>query len=64
MIVDKVGQFFSGNDLLPSCDSDIIAVFDNDKKDFAKLKDLVGEEEEDNTDYVPKVSAASLTERE
>jgi len=37
---------------------------DNDKKDFAKLKDLVGEEEEDNTDYVPKVSAASLTERE
>ncbi|WJX64532.1 Mitochondrial fission 1 protein A [Trifolium repens] len=25
MIVDKVGQFFSGNDLLPTCDSDIIA---------------------------------------
>ncbi|GAU22165.1 hypothetical protein TSUD_251930 [Trifolium subterraneum] len=25
MIVDKVGQFFSGNDLLPICDSDIIA---------------------------------------
>ncbi|XP_004491260.1 mitochondrial fission 1 protein A-like [Cicer arietinum] len=25
MIVDKVGQFFSGKDLLPSCDSDIIA---------------------------------------
>jgi fission 1 protein len=26
MIVDKVGQFFSSNDLLPTCDSDIIAV--------------------------------------
>jgi len=25
MIVDKVGQFFSGTDHLPSCDSDIIA---------------------------------------
>jgi len=26
MIVDKVGQFFSGSDLLPSCDPDVIAV--------------------------------------
>ncbi|PNX77581.1 mitochondria fission 1 protein, partial [Trifolium pratense] len=37
MIVDKVNQFFSGNDLLPSCDPDIVAGCEREVAEAEKL---------------------------